>query len=148
MMQLAIAEAEKATAMGEVPVGAVLQLADGRYFASHNQPIALHDPSAHAEIQVIRQACTAIGNYRLTDATLFVTLEPCIMCAGAIVHARIARLVYGADDPKTGAVASLYQLLDDHRLNHQPLTRAHVLQDACSAQLKQFFRQRRKQKSL
>jgi len=143
-MQMAIAEAGKAALDGEVPVGAVLVLADGREFTAHNAPIALHDPSAHAEMRVIRQACLAEKNYRLADATLYVTLEPCAMCAGAIVHARIKRVVYGANDPKTGAVESLYRILSDNRLNHQPDVCAGVMSEACSSQLKEFFRQKRK----
>ena len=143
-MQKALAQAELAAQAGEVPVGAVLVLQDGRLFASHNAPISLHDASAHAEMRVIRNACTASGNYRLPGSTLYVTLEPCAMCAGAIIHARIARLVFGAHDVKTGAVQSLYQLLSDQRLNHQPEITGGVMDEAAGALLKQFFRDRRK----
>jgi len=142
-MQKALLLAETAAANGEVPVGALVVLADGREFSSHNAPITLHDPSAHAEMRAMRAACAAVGNYRLADATLYVTLEPCTMCAGAIVHARIGRVVYGADDPKTGAVTSLYHILADHRLNHQPAVTSGIMADECSALLKAFFRRRR-----
>jgi len=122
----------------------VLVLEDGQEFASHNAPITLHDASAHAEMRVIRTACDATGNYRLTGSTLYVTLEPCTMCAGCIVHARIAQVVYAASDSKTGAVESLYHLLSDTRLNHQSEVVGGVLADASAALLKQFFRDRRK----
>jgi len=143
-MQMALKQAELAAQAGEVPVGAVLVLEDGQVFANHNAPISLHDASAHAEMRVIRDACAAIGNYRLTGSTLYVTLEPCAMCAGAIIHARIARVVYGANDTKTGAVKSLYQLLSDQRLNHQAEVIGGVMADAAGLLLKQFFRDRRK----
>ncbi|MDX8390266.1 MAG: nucleoside deaminase, partial [Mariprofundaceae bacterium] len=102
------------------------------------------DPSAHAEMRVMRLAAESIGNYRLTDATLYVTLEPCAMCAGAIIHARIGRIVYGASDAKTGAVESLYRILSDERLNHQPEVTAGVLSKECGQMLKDFFKGRRK----
>lgn len=143
-MSLALQQAEIAGEKGEVPVGAVVVLADGRCFAAHNAPITLHDPSAHAEMRAMRMACEAVENYRLTDATLYVTLEPCTMCAGAIVHARIQRVVYGAVDPKTGAVESLAQVLADQRLNHQPEVSSGVLADACGKLLKDFFKKKRK----
>jgi len=142
-MQIALAQAKLAAQAGEVPVGAVLITADEQQFISHNAPISLHDASAHAEMRVIRSACETVGNYRLTGSTLYVTLEPCAMCAGAIVHARIARVVFGANDAKTGAVESLYQLLSDQRLNHQPEVVGGVMADACAAVLKQFFSDRR-----
>ena len=145
-MQLSLQQASLAAACGEVPVGAVLVLPDGQQFVAHNAPISNHDATAHAEIQVIRAACTAIGNYRLVGAQLFVTLEPCTMCAGAILHARIKRVVYGASEPKTGAVESLYQLLSDSRLNHQAELEGGVLTDVCSAQIKAFFKARRGQR--
>lgn len=131
---------------GEVPVGAVLLLADGSLHAAHNAPITMHDASAHAEMRAIRAACEAVGNYRLAGSTLFVTLEPCTMCAGAIVHARIGRVVYGAADPKTGAVESLYCILSDERLNHQAQVTAGVMAEPCGAMLKDFFRSRRSQR--
>lgn len=142
-MNEAIQQAGIAAECGEVPVGALLLLADGRRFAAHNAPISSHDASAHAEMRAIRQACLAANNYRLAGSTLYVTLEPCTMCAGAIIHARIARVVYGAADPKTGAVHSLYQILSDARLNHQPEVTAGVLADECGSLLRRFFQQRR-----
>ena len=146
-MNKALQQAEIAAKIGEVPVGSLLLLADGREIVSHNAPITLHDASAHAEMRVIRDACKLTKNYRLNGSTLYITLEPCSMCAGAIVHARIGRVVYGASDPKTGAVESLYQMLSDRRLNHQPEITGGVLADACGTLLKDFFRDRRKQKN-
>jgi len=142
-MQLALEQAELAAQAGEVPVGAILVTKNGRVFASHNAPVSLHDASAHAEMRVIRDACAASRNYRLTGSTLYVTLEPCAMCAGLIVHARIQRLVFGANDPKTGAVMSLYKLLSDKRLNHQVEITGGVMADASGTLLKHFFRNRR-----
>ncbi len=143
LMREALAQARLAAKADEVPVGAVLTLPDGRAFAAHNAPISGRDPTAHAEIRAIRAAAAALDNYRLTGATLYVTLEPCCMCAGAIVHARIARVVYGATDPKTGAVASLYRILSDARLNHRPEVTGGVLAEECGALLRAFFRERR-----
>jgi len=143
-MQMSLEQAKLAAEAGEVPVGAVLVSKDGQVFASHNAPIGLRDASAHAEMRVIRAACATNENYRLTGSTLYVTLEPCAMCAGAIVHARIARVVYGASDTKTGAVESLYQLLSDQRFNHQAEVVGGVMADEAAALLKQFFRERRK----
>ncbi|MDQ7000640.1 MAG: tRNA adenosine(34) deaminase TadA [Mariprofundus sp.] len=143
-MRLALEQAELAAQTGEVPVGAVLVLEDGQLFSSHNAPISLHDASAHAEMRVIRAACAATQNYRLIGSSLYVTLEPCAMCAGAIIHARIKRVIYAATDPKTGTVQSLYQLLSDKRLNHQPQVTAGILADESSMMLKQFFKHRRK----
>ncbi len=145
-MQLALEQAELAVQAGEVPVGAVLVLEDGQVFTSHNAPISLHDASAHAEMRVIRAACAATQTYRLIGSSLYVTLEPCAMCSGAIIHARIKRIIFGATDPKTGAVQSLYQLLSDTRLNHQPQVSAGILADESSMLLKQFFKRRRKGK--
>jgi tRNA(adenine34) deaminase len=142
-MNKAMQQAEIAAENGEVPVGALLLLEDGREFVSQNSPIASSDASAHAEMQVIRQACKATDNYRITGSTLYVTLEPCTMCAGAIIHARIKRVVYGAKDLKTGAVESLYHILSDPRLNHQPEVTGGVLADECGNLLKQFFKTRR-----
>jgi len=147
-MRQALEQSALAADAGEVPVGAVLVLADGQVFKAHNAPISQHDMSAHAEIQVMRMACTATQNYRLVDAQLFVTLEPCLMCAGAMIHARIARLVYAASEPKTGAVSSLYQVLSDARLNHQIEVVQGILKDEASAQLKSFFKSRRATKKL
>ena len=143
-MRLAIEQAQKGKKQGEVPIGAVLLMPDGETFAAHNAPISQHDASAHAEMQVIRAACKAVGNYRLTGSTLYVTLEPCLMCAGVIVHARIARVVYGANDPTAGAVESLYQLLADPRLNHQPEVVGGIMAEECGILLKSFFQDRRK----
>jgi tRNA(adenine34) deaminase len=145
-MNIALQQADIAAEMQEVPVGAVLVLPDGSYHAGHNAPISERDASAHAEMHVIRAACRAIGNYRLTGSTLYVTLEPCVMCAGAIVHARIARVVYGATDPKAGAVASLYHVLGDARLNHQPQVIGGIMAEACGDLLRAFFQHRRQQR--
>jgi tRNA(adenine34) deaminase len=142
-MQQAVELAKRAEAAGEVPVGAVLVL-DGELLAGGwNQPIGTHDPAAHAEVVALRAAGESQGNYRLTGSTLYVTLEPCLMCVGAIVHARVARLVYGASDPKSGVVNTLCQGFDLPGLNHRPEVTAGVLADACSEQLKAFFRARR-----
>jgi len=147
-MNIALQQAEVAKRHGEVPVGAVLLLKDGREFSAHNAPISLNDSTAHAEMRVIRAACEAVENYRLPGSTLYVTLEPCAMCAGAIIHARIGRIVYGARDTKTGAVESLYQLLSDTRLNHQPEISGGVLSKECSAILHNFFCRKRNAISL
>lgn len=144
MMAMALEAAKQAAAIDEVPVGAILQLPDGRTFTAYNQPITSHDPSSHAELNAIRKACTEINNYRLTGSTLYVTLEPCLMCSGAIIHSRIQRLVYGACDPKTGAVNSLYQTLNDTRLNHQVDITSGILKEECSDLLRHFFRNKRK----
>jgi tRNA(adenine34) deaminase len=129
--------------MGEVPVGAVL-VHDGRVLATgFNQPIANHDPTAHAEIQAMRSAATLLGNYRLAGCTLYVTLEPCAMCAGAIQHARIARLVYGARDPKTGACGSVVDLFAEPRLSHHAEVTGGVLAERCGRVLSEFFAERR-----
>ena len=142
-MRLALAEARAALEHGDVPVGAVAIL-DGRVVGrAHNQRELLGDPTAHAEMIAITQAAEAVGSWRLTGVALFVTLEPCVMCAGAMVLARIARCVYGAEDPKTGAVRSLYRLLDDPRLNHRVAATGGVLADECAALLRGFFRRRR-----
>jgi len=143
-MDIALQQADIAALNQEVPVGAVLVLEDGSFHAAHNAPISEHDASAHAEMRAIRAACRAIGNYRLTGSTLYVTLEPCVMCAGAIVHARIARVVYGAADPKAGAAESLYRILSDARLNHQPQVTGGLMAEACGRPLKEFFQHRRR----
>lgn len=136
--------AARASDEGEVPVGAVLLGPDGARLAEGwNRPIALRDPTAHAEIMALRAAAAALGNYRLTGCTLYVTLEPCSMCAGAIIHARIARLVYGARDPKAGAVDSVYDLIARPRLNHRVAWSGGVLEAECAEQLREFFRARR-----
>ncbi len=142
-MSFALKEAEKAMAAGEVPVGAVIVLGEEVIAAGHNRPIGLRDPTAHAEIMAIRRAGERTGNYRLSGATLYVTLEPCIMCAAAILQARIARVVFGAADPKNGGVVSLYGILQDGRLNHQTACKGGVLQEACGEILSRFFREKR-----
>ena len=142
-MRLAVNEARAALDHGDVPVGAVI-VRDGVVIArAHNQRELLQDPTAHAEIIALTQASSALGTWRLTACTLYVTLEPCVMCAGAVVLARVARLVYGAQDPKAGACASLYRILDDARLNHHPEVTAGVLADECAEVLRDFFRAKR-----
>ena len=128
--------------IGEVPVGAVI-VREEILARAHNSPITLRDPSAHAEVLAIRQAASLLGNYRLTGTTLYVTLEPCLMCAGAILQARIDRVVFGAADPKSGAVISLYRLFDDRRLNHAVSVTEGVLKEACVEILSGFFRAKR-----
>jgi tRNA(adenine34) deaminase len=142
-MRLALDQAYNAWALGEVPVGAIL-VRDGVVIATgFNQPIGQSDPTAHAEIQAIRAAAESIGNYRLPGCSLYVTLEPCAMCAGAIQHARIARLIYGAADPKTGACGSVVDLFSRAELNHHTDVSAAVLRDECAAMLSGFFAERR-----
>jgi len=142
-MQAALVLAGKAAADGEVPVGAVLVQGESLLAEGWNQPIAAHDPTAHAEVMALRAAGQALGNYRLADTTLYVTLEPCLMCVGAIVHARIARLVFGAFDPKSGAVTSCLQGFEAPGLNHRVTSSGGVLADECGKILKEFFRNRR-----
>jgi tRNA(adenine34) deaminase len=142
----ALALAECAAAQGEVPVGAVLVIGGEIMGEGWNRPIGSRDPTAHAEIVALRDAATRVGNYRLCDSTLYVTLEPCPMCAGAIVHARVARVVFGAADPKGGAAGSVFDLLpSDDRFNHRVSVLGGVLDESCGRLLKEFFRQRRKQ---
>ena len=144
-MQLALSQAEAAAEAGEVPVGAVLLDQAGELVASgYNQPVSQHDCSAHAEIVCLRRAGERLGNYRLPETTLYVTLEPCVMCAGAIIQARVARVVFGATDPKAGAAGSVYDVLSAPRLNHSVALRSGVMADQCGAILQQFFRARRK----
>jgi tRNA(adenine34) deaminase len=140
----ALDEARRGLAAGEVPVGAVVVVDDAIVARAHNAPIALRDPTAHAEVLALREAGDKLGNYRLTGATLYVTVEPCPMCCGAALHARIGRLVYGASDPKAGAVESLYRLLDDARFNHRVLTRGGVLAGDAAELLTTFFAGRRR----
>ena len=142
-MREAVALAREAAAAGEVPVGAVVvsqEMVIGRGF---NAPIANHDPSAHAEMQALRAAGKALGNYRLPGCVLYVTLEPCAMCVGAMLHARIERLVYGAPDPKTGACGSVVNLFAEPRLNHHASLTAGVMAEECGALLREFFAARR-----
>ncbi|MEY2804693.1 MAG: hypothetical protein RL657_2029 [Pseudomonadota bacterium] len=142
-MQLALAQAQRARQQGEVPVGAVV-VKDGQVIAQAcNAPIAQHDPSAHAEILALRQAAERLGNYRLEGCDLYVTLEPCPMCAGAILHARLKRVVYGAPDPKTGAAGSVLNLFTEPRLNHQTQVQGGVLAEDCGSLLKDFFKEKR-----
>ena len=142
-MDLALREARRASEEGEVPVGAVL-VQDGTLLAAaHNRPIALGDPTAHAEVLVLRTAGERLGNYRFPEATLYVTLEPCVMCAGALLHARVACLVYGAADPRSGAVESAYRILEDPRPPHQVQVVSAVRAAECQALLQEFFLVRR-----
>ena len=142
-VDLALVEARRAADAGEVPIGAVVVL-DGRVIArAHNAPITLRDPTAHAEVLALRTAARETGNYRLERTSVYTTVEPCLMCCGALVHARVARLVYGAADPKAGAAASLYRILDDGRLNHRVEVTAGVRSEECAALLTEFFRARR-----
>ena len=146
-MQIALELAAEAALGGEVPVGAVV-VKDGVIIGrGSNMPIAQHDPSAHAEIQALRAAGLLLGNYRLTGCTLYVTLEPCAMCCGAIQHARIARLVYGANDPKTGACGSVINLMAEPRLNHHTEVNGGLMAAECGALLSHFFSQRRKRQN-
>jgi tRNA(adenine34) deaminase len=142
-MALALDEARKAAKSGEVPVGAVAVI-DGRVVArGHNQPIALVDPTAHAEIVALREAARILGAYRLPDVALYVTLEPCVMCVGAMVTARVARIVYGARDEKAGALGSVYDIGRDGVLNHRIEVVGGIIEQECAAVLREFFRTRR-----
>jgi tRNA(Arg) A34 adenosine deaminase TadA len=143
-MREALAEAERGQTAGEVPVGAVVVVEGAIVGRAHNAPIALSDPTAHAEVLALRDAARKVGNYRLPGATLYVTLEPCAMCCGAALHARLARVVYGARDPKAGAVESLHRLLDDSRLNHRVSAVGGVLEAESAALLRGFFDTRRR----
>ena len=143
IMKLALQEADLAYRKGEVPVGALLTLRGEILARAHNCTISLNDPTAHAEILVIRQAAERLGNYRLAGTTLYVTLEPCIMCAGAIIQARVGEVVFGASDPKAGGVSSLYRILEDPRLNHAVAVIAGVLGEECSEILSRFFQEKR-----
>jgi tRNA(adenine34) deaminase len=142
-MREALAEARRGLAAGEVPIGAVVVNQGVVTARAHNAPIALADPTAHAELLALREAARKAGNYRLPGATLYVTLEPCPMCCGALLQARIARLVYAAGDPKAGAVESLFRLLEEPRLNHRVAARGGVLAEASVALLSEFFETRR-----
>jgi tRNA(adenine34) deaminase len=142
-MEEALREAQRAQAVGEVPVGAVV-VSDGRIVGrGYNRPISSHDPTAHAEVVALREAGQRLGNYRLAACDLYVTVEPCAMCAGAIVHARIRRLIYGAEDPKAGAVASTMRVLENPALNHHVEVVSGVLAGRCMEQVQAFFRERR-----
>ena len=142
-MRYALQLAQQAALQGEVPVGAVLVQDDNILGEGWNQPISLNDPSAHAEMLAMRAAGQTAANYRLPNTTLYVTLEPCCMCAGAMIHARIARVVFGAYDPKTGAAGSLFSVLNDPRHNHHVQISGGVLAEECAELLRTFFRERR-----
>ena len=142
-MRLALEQATAALAHGDVPIGAVV-VRDGEVVAArHNERELTGDPTAHAEVLAIRDAAHVVGHWRLLDCTLYVTLEPCVMCAGALVNARIGRVVFGAIDPKAGAVISLYEVLADPRLNHRPPVEGGVCAEECGAVLREFFASRR-----
>jgi tRNA(adenine34) deaminase len=142
-MHQAIEQAQLAALAGEVPVGAVL-VRDGQVISkAFNQPITNHDPSAHAEMLALRQAALSAVNYRLPGATLYVTLEPCIMCAGAMIHARLDRVVYGAADPKTGAAGSVLDVFSSKQINHQTSVEGGVMSEECGQLLRNFFKERR-----
>ena len=142
-MRLALHEAERGAREGEVPVGAVV-VQNGRVVArAHNRPIHLHDPTAHAEILALRRAGRKLRNYRLEGSDLYVTIEPCAMCAGAIVHARVRRLVFGARDPKAGACGSALRVLNHRKLNHRVEVKSGVLAADCAKAIQEFFRKRR-----
>ena len=146
-MEEALREAQRALALGEIPVGAVV-VHNGRVVGRGcNRPITAHDPTAHAEVLALREAGQTIGNYRLLDCDLYVTIEPCTMCAGAITHARIRRLIYGAEDAKAGAVHSMLQVLNHPRLNHQVESDSGVLAARCMDLLQTFFREKREERT-
>ena len=143
-MLQALEQAHKAASCDEVPVGAVVVDRSGELLArGYNQPITTQDPTAHAEIVVIREAATRLQNYRLIDTTLYVTLEPCAMCVGALVQARVGRIVFGALEPKTGAIQSAHQLFDSAQFNHSPEISGGVLETECSDLMSQFFQRKR-----
>jgi len=143
-MSLALDEAEKSYRLGEVPVGAVLVGADGQILArAHNMPVASNDPTAHAEILAIRNGATGIGNYRLPETVIYVTLEPCAMCVGAMLHGRVKRLVFGARDPRSGSAGSVLDLTGIDRFNHRMDVTGGVLAENCAEILRRFFKERR-----
>lgn len=144
-MRRAIELAQQGEAVGEVPVGAVIVCNDEVVGEGFNQPITSHDPTAHAEVVALRDAAKSIQNYRVIDSTLYVTLEPCTMCVGALIHARISRLVFGTTEPKAGAVVSQSQLLDASYFNHRIEMQGGVLAEECQHQLSDFFRRRREE---
>jgi tRNA(adenine34) deaminase len=145
-MQHAIELAQRAESEGEVPVGAIVVCDEQIIGEGWNRPIIENDPTAHAEIMALRSAAKNINNYRLLDTTLYVTLEPCIMCSGAIIHSRVKRVVYGAQDPKAGAYESAFAILGTDSLNHQVIVNKGVLADECGQILTEFFRKRREEK--
>lgn len=143
-MQYALSLAKKAEQQDEVPVGAILVMDDECIAEGWNKPISSNDPTAHAEIMILRAASEQLQNYRLPGTTLYVTLEPCMMCAGALIHARVARVVYGASDPKAGAAGSVFELLGTDKLNHKIEITRGVMKDECASLLTSFFQRRRR----
>ncbi len=142
-MDLALAEAKKAGNAAEVPVGAVIVVEGVVIARGFNQPVALNDPTAHAEISALREACRHQRNYRLSNATMYCTVEPCMMCAGAMIHARLGRLVFGTSDPKAGSAGSIYNVLTDPRLNHRVDVISGIREEDCAGLLRDFFASRR-----
>jgi len=142
-MQAALSQARLALAAGEVPIGAILVVGDRIVSRAFNQPIGAVDPTAHAEVLVLREAARELGNYRLTDATVYVTVEPCLMCVGALVHARVREVVYGAVEPRTGALISSLRALETPGLNHRFAVTGGVLEEECRAIIQEFFRSKR-----
>jgi tRNA(adenine34) deaminase len=142
-MRAALEEAQRALAAGEVPIGAVVVVDEAIVGSGFNQPIGAVDPTAHAEVVALRAAATALGNYRLTGARLYVTLEPCLMCVGALVHARVGEVIYGAPEPKTGALVSIARAHETPGLNHRLAVTGGVLEEECRALVQEFFRTRR-----
>lgn len=144
-MSVAISQAKLAAELDEVPVGAALVNQDNELIAKgHNQPISASDPTAHAEIVVLRKAAACLNNYRLPGTTLYVTLEPCTMCVGALIQARVKRIVYGAVEPKAGAIESAFRLLDENKFNHRPETSSGLSAEECASLLSEFFEQKRR----
>lgn len=144
-MKITLAEAEKALSFGEVPIGAIVVHEEEVVGRGHNLRETNNDPTAHAEMLALREASRKLGGWRLTGADIYVTVEPCAMCAGAIVLARVDRLIYGAADPKAGACGSIFNVVEDERLNHRPEAVSGVLENECQAILKEFFEERRRQ---
>ncbi len=142
-IQRALLLAQRAAEEGEVPVGAIIVFENEIIGEGWNRPISSHDPSSHAEINAMRAAALHLANYRLSGAELYVTLEPCVMCAGAIVHARLSRVIYGAHDPRAGAAGSVFEVLPTDKLNHRVEVNAGIMEEECAALLQSFFRQRR-----
>jgi tRNA(adenine34) deaminase len=144
LMRAALEQAQLGLAAGEVPIGAVLAIEGELVARAFNQPIGAIDPTAHAEVLVLREAARSIGNYRITGATVYVTVEPCLMCVGALVHARVKEVVFGAAEPKTGALVSTVRALETPGLNHRFAVRSGVLEDECRGLIQQFFREKRR----
>ncbi len=142
-MRIALDEARAALSEGEVPVGAVVAVGGEVISRAHNRREAANDPTAHAEVLALREAGMRLGSWRMADAAVYITKEPCVMCAGALMHARVARVIYGAPDPKYGAAWSLYNILEDERLNHRAVVKAGVLGEECLSLLREFFEKKR-----